>query len=83
MIESRYQELMRNDDLELTPEELAEGWHFCAEWDCLLVGPGMGELEPCKCLDPNHPVYKTVPPRTGNEMPIIIDNLADIGTIPL
>ena len=41
---------MRDDDLPLTAEEIAQGWHFCPEWDELLIGPGMSELE--DFLDP-------------------------------
>ena len=29
--------------------EVAEGWHFCPDWDEMLVGPGMPELESCLC----------------------------------
>lgn len=45
----RWVELMRNFDLQLTPEEIAQGWHFCYDWDDLLIGPGMIELESCTC----------------------------------
>jgi hypothetical protein len=31
----------------LTPEERQEGWHFCPDWDQMLVGPGMVEYEEC------------------------------------
>lgn len=34
----------------LTSAEIAVGWHFCAEWDGLLIGPGMGELAACSCF---------------------------------
>jgi hypothetical protein len=50
MEDDRYYQLMRNDDVELTAEEIGEGWHFCWEWDGLLVGPGMGEMECCQCF---------------------------------
>lgn len=63
MTNERYQHLMSADECKLTEEELAEGWHYCAEWDYLLVGPGMGELVVCKCWNPEHPVYKTIPPQ--------------------
>lgn len=33
----------------LSDEEIAEGWHWCPEWDGLLVGPGMPEMESCVC----------------------------------
>lgn len=61
MERSRYNALMQSDDLPLTLVEIMDGWHFCNEWDGLLVGPGMGELEVCHCWDREHPVYKTIP----------------------
>jgi len=30
-------------------EEMAEGWHFCPEWDYLLIGGDMEELKCCTC----------------------------------
>jgi hypothetical protein len=42
-------ELLMNDQAMLTPEEIKEGWHFCHEWDDLLVGPGMEEVHVCTC----------------------------------
>lgn len=33
----------------ITPEEFERGWHFCPDWDLLLVGPGMEELSCCTC----------------------------------
>lgn len=35
----------------LTQEEIATGWHWCREFDSLLVGPGMGEQKYCTCND--------------------------------
>ena len=57
MTVQRYDELMKSemeDDevLSLTPDEIAKGWHFCWDWDGLLVGPGMKEQESCVCLKP-------------------------------
>lgn len=49
MTEERYKNLMENQKDELTSEEIQSGWHFCNEFDGLLVGPGMGELECCQC----------------------------------
>lgn len=48
MTDERYNFLMRSDEYRLTDEEWKEGWHFCVEWDSLLVGPGMswGMLRP-------------------------------------
>lgn len=52
MTDDRWQLLMDNDLLNLTAAERAEGWHFCLEFDGLLVGPGMGELRSCRCPAP-------------------------------
>lgn len=59
MENARYEALMGDDDAKLTPAEKADGWHWCREFDNLLVGPGMGELKHCHCLVPDHPMYKT------------------------
>lgn len=47
MTNERYNAVQNNPDLNLTPEEITEGWHFCWEFDGLLVGPGMGEQRFC------------------------------------
>ena len=60
MTQARWLEAMKDDSAILTEEELAEGWHWCAEFDGLLVGPGMGELKFCKCLPKDHQAYATV-----------------------
>jgi len=57
MTRNRWAEFWNNDDAQLTDAEIAEGWHFCWEWDGLLVGPGMDELDCCHCLTENHPAY--------------------------
>lgn len=31
----------------LTEDEIAAGWHYCYEWDFLLVGPGTDEWDGC------------------------------------
>ena len=43
MTDERWNALMKDESLNLTPEELREGWHFCWAWDGLLVGPELGE----------------------------------------
>jgi len=63
MTEDRWYGLAFAGDGELTEEEIQEGWHFCYEFDGLLVGPGMGELSCCRCLPKDHPVYLTTPPK--------------------
>lgn len=47
MTDERYYALERSSALPLTPEEIREGWHFCIEWDGMLVGPGMDAFENC------------------------------------
>ena len=46
---ARFVALMDNDDLPLTQEEKDAGWHFCGNWDGLLVGPGTMEWDGCTC----------------------------------
>jgi len=44
--------LMSDVVLTLTPDEVALGWHWCPDFDYLLVGPGMEmELSVCKCKE--------------------------------
>lgn len=47
MTDERYKQA--NSEHRVTPEELAAGWHFCRDWDDMLIGPGWGELEFCHC----------------------------------
>lgn len=53
MTEERWKALMMEGDARLSPSEVAEvaeGWHWCPEWDYLLIGPGMEmELSCCHC----------------------------------
>lgn len=51
MEDARWRSLMADEGLTLTEDELKEGWHFCHEWDGLLVGPGMKEGEVCRCFE--------------------------------
>jgi len=68
MTPERINELNHNPSPQtLTPGEMAEGWHWCMEFDDLLVGPGCGELRCCSCLPKDHPVYKTAP-RSSNRL---------------
>lgn len=46
---ARYAELMDSPSLTLADDEKAAGWHFCPDWDGLLVGPSMLEWEGCNC----------------------------------
>ena len=49
MKHERWQMLMSFSSTPLTEKELEQGWHFCPDWDGLLIGPGMSELECCRC----------------------------------
>ena len=37
----------------LTKEEFDDGWHWCYDWDGLLIGEDMVETQSCYC----HPKY--------------------------
>ena len=39
--------------LGLTKAEQDEGWHWCYDWDLMLVGPGMQAQEACVCFKKN------------------------------
>lgn len=45
MTDERYRELWNTPSLSLSKEEIKIGWHWCNEFDGLLVGPGMEEFE--------------------------------------
>jgi len=49
MTRERYLELERTADLRLTPEEIAAGWHFCWDWDGLLIHDSDPEADACGC----------------------------------
>lgn len=52
MTSARYMELSGDMDLSLTPEEFAAGWHFCNDWDGLLIHASDPEAEACLCARP-------------------------------
>lgn len=49
----RKAELERNPDAKLTAQELAQGWHFCMDWDGMVVHPDEPEGESCTCESPH------------------------------
>ena len=49
MTATRYRELSRNDNDDLTAEESEAGWHFCPDWDYLLIHRSDPEIEGCTC----------------------------------
>ena len=36
----------------MTADEKAEGWHFCPEWDFMLISGASPEAECCTCEVP-------------------------------
>ncbi len=51
MEKERYKELSEDKYAYLTSSEVDQGWHFCRDWDFMLVGPEMKpELETCTCI---------------------------------
>ena len=51
MANGRRYQLETNEHEDFTPEEKAAGYHFCAEWDYMVVGPDDPEWECCLCHD--------------------------------
>ncbi len=51
MTNERYQHLFNTDGEKITPEENAMGWHWCDEFDGLLVGPTVSEWHCCTCWE--------------------------------
>lgn len=49
MNEERWNQLMKDEQLSLTQEELDIGWHFCDSWDDLLIHILDPEFETCEC----------------------------------
>ena len=49
----RWDELMdactNDEDIQLTEDEIKAGWHFCDDWDGLLVHPDDIEFQHCTC----------------------------------
>ena len=52
MTDERYRQLSDDENVQITHEEFMEGWHYCQEFDGLLVGKGMGEEDCCTCSFP-------------------------------
>ena len=49
MTQERYEFLQENIEVSLTQEEVSQGYHFCPDYDMLLVGPGSPEVDTCTC----------------------------------
>ena len=51
MTDARFKELMEDDRKPMTPEEWAEGWHYCHEFDGLLRKNEPAEEFFCTCRE--------------------------------
>jgi len=49
MTPERYRELTGPVSIDLTAAEMRQGWHFCPDWDFLLIRIGEPGGEPCYC----------------------------------
>jgi len=53
MTHDRWLELMHPDaesnGINLTIDEIASGWHWCADWDGLLIHVDDDEFQACNC----------------------------------
>ena len=49
MAPERYHILDTDMNAELTPEETKAGWHFCPDWDYLLIHNLDDEINGCCC----------------------------------
>lgn len=50
MTDERWRELsFSRSPAFLTPEEIAEGWHFCPDWDYALISEHCPEKDSCLC----------------------------------
>ena len=51
MTKNRYEILMGNSKLKLRKLEIEKGWHFCYNWDGLLIHKSWKEFEHCSCIN--------------------------------
>lgn len=68
MTRERWTELMDDPDAVLADAELDAGWHWCWDWDGLLVGPDMTmEMSCCTCewVSVQRPDYTPIEFSTG------------------
>lgn len=45
----RYKYLVTSKEGVITLDELQHGWHFCFDWDGMLIHPNDPEFEYCTC----------------------------------
>ena len=46
----RREAINASNTLKLTRQEIIDGYHFCPDWDYLLVGPNDPEVSRCTCF---------------------------------
>lgn len=60
MDRERWMDIEYNDS-KRTADEIAEGWHFCGNWNEMLLGPGMHEFDDgCGCGFKNKTLRESV-----------------------
>jgi hypothetical protein len=69
MTNTRYREICLNKNAVLTKEELAEGWHFCPDWDYMLLdGNPYSECQTCPIDCASKDIW-----REKNKITLVID----------
>lgn len=66
----RYEQLMKNMELNLTQEECDNGWHFCkSEWDGALIHTSWSHMySACNCFTDEFKIqYKKETAHLGSE----------------
>ena len=58
MTPKRRCQLERDQTLRLTDDEVEAGYHFCIEWDGMLIHTTDKEFECCTCTDGGGPIDK-------------------------
>lgn len=51
MTQERYNYLSKKMDAKLTEDEYKAGYHFCYDWDLMLIHESWPEHECCSCKD--------------------------------
>ncbi len=49
MNQTRYDEIQSDIKAELSESEINAGWHFCPDWDFMLIHKDWREYEGCCC----------------------------------
>lgn len=49
MSKERWEFLERNIASHITQDDIDNGWHFCEDWDCMLIHKSWPEMESCTC----------------------------------